>query len=336
MKNHSLESRSRLRPCLSCGQEFRREFQHCPNCGAERGRTKETKMESEVINDKTGVNPPFRELKGEKIFFGCLSVVFIYIPILITAFLYSLYFETSFFDGIRYEIREIGRSRLYLSLIAAVLTLGIVFIAGYFSGWHIFKGKFIQAIKDTGNTLLFHHKGKDAHANSYWTTRIFNEVRNNKLDAYLFVPFTNDIFSEKSCLIIPYLNRLLLLEHDYKMKRLIVVLVFLALMILGMTAKNYNSFNKGFNEQRILFNLVLDIILISGSFYVGYISGRGNFKRRITCNWFKSQLQVVGKYLCVRRCGYIYICPAEYIHEFSIKDAEKVFEANASADLIRS
>ena len=47
MKNSPLESKSRLRPCLSCGREFRREFTFCPNCGAARGRLEEIGIEDE-------------------------------------------------------------------------------------------------------------------------------------------------------------------------------------------------------------------------------------------------------------------------------------------------
>jgi hypothetical protein len=58
---------------------------------------------------------------------NCLIILVVIIPILLTLFLLLVIFEDSYLGFIKSTLRNISRSPLYISLLAAILFAGITF-----------------------------------------------------------------------------------------------------------------------------------------------------------------------------------------------------------------
>lgn len=300
--------------------------------------------------------------KFDTAFFGCLFVVCFVLPCLVMFLLFGFSFEIYYLNWLKQGMREVSRSRIYISLIAASLPVSISFIGGYLSGWQTIKGKFINAIKGSERSMIFHYRWKDLFASGNQWQALYDEIISNKFDAYLFLPFPNDTsdsFYKKRCILIPYLDRHLinyLLKHGldidssheitsdrhlvldiaYKAKRRAGLIFTTGLITTvgicfgAMIMKNYYALTLRADDEYIFLFLFLDILLLAICFVIGYFLGRGNFKRKMTCNWYKSDLCLVGGCLCVRASGYIYICPVDCIRQFSTEEANKVYQTHNS------
>lgn len=105
--------------------------------------------------------------------------------------------------------------------------------------------------------------------------------------------------------------------------------IFLTSFIfIGVLLKNYFDINWFFHEDHIIISSLINVFLTISAFFLGLSLRSALFKRKLTCNWGRSDKpRTIDGYLCTRitrEC--VYLCPIWNLHEFSLKKAEQFYD----------
>jgi hypothetical protein len=92
MPNYHLNSDSRLRPCLNCGEQTDRDFNYCWKCGAKRGAVKSNSNIEHVTSESKKINSSSESNSSKSFIIRVSEIVLgiIVAPISISLLLYFL------------------------------------------------------------------------------------------------------------------------------------------------------------------------------------------------------------------------------------------------------
>jgi len=336
MPNYHLNSDSRLRPCLNCGEQTNRAFNYCWKCGSKRGAVKSNsniehvKSESKKVNSSSGSNDSKSFItRVSEIVFGIVIA-----PISISFFLASsilalllllmlsvlpAIIHLVFVEYAESHLKSLSRSPRSVFILATLLYWSVFVLIGFILGKLEMKHFFLQAVQSDGVTKICEWRGKDFEIGSDYK---------GKARVLTFIPFLSDLQDDKDSsghTKYFYKKRCLLILPSQKPNlRALIVSSLVALTLISVVSFLTVRF-MSWNYWWLL--LVCDMLFIMFSSILGFQIGKLMFKLRLM-RIKKRGFAVINN--CVLygswRNEYIFICPFEYMHKFSLEEAEQAYK----------
>jgi hypothetical protein len=271
--------------------------------------------------------------------------VILIIPVIVSSFYKVLIkdnivkelMQTQFYLSLAVQFNNLERPLLLgnaflISLISAALSLGIIFLFGFWWGYVTDKKEF--------NEVIF-------YANN------IKQVKN-----CTFIPFPEDVRRNKELPVWYKKDNRFIVEYfqddSYKTQIILIVFIFIVMSIkdlfivrgshispnIDFIAAPWNDISISFLGKSKIFlywgNFCIDIILIAICLAYGWILGGDIFRQKYTSprNWDRPV--IIDKYISVyipQGC-FSFICPLLRLHndEFSIEYAIKVYSSYSKAE----